>query len=70
MKLRVNHTVMIDTVYDADNLPDDWYTLSSASKHAWLRANSISSSTDMKEIRSVLSEQEVFPEIVDAYVLG
>ena len=70
MRVSVNHTVMIDSVYDSDNLPDNWYTLTPISKHAWLRKNGTVVSTDMKELRSVLSEDEVFPEIVDAYVLG
>jgi len=66
----MNHTVMIDHTYETDNLPDNWYVLSSAAKHTWLRTNSTCLSTNMKELRSVINESEVFPEIVDAYVLN
>ena len=70
MRIAINHTVMIDHVYETDNLPSNWYKISSASKHAWLRLNSTCVSTNMKDLRSIINESEVFPEIVDAYVLN
>lgn len=70
MRIGMNHTVMIDHVYEVDNLPIYWSQLSSSSKHAWLRSHGVTVSTNMKEIRAVVDSTEVFPEIVDAYVLG
>jgi len=70
VRIAINHTVMIDDVYETNNLPSNWYEISSASKHAWLRNHSLCVSTNMKELRSVINKSEVFPEIVDAYVLN
>lgn len=70
MRIGMNHTVMIDHVYEVDKLPIYWSDLTSTSKHAWLRAHGVAVSTNMKEIRAVIDSTEVFPEIVDADVLG
>lgn len=68
--IRMNYTLMVDYTYDVEVLPDDWEFKTAAVKHAWLRAHTKCSSTDMKEIRAVVDSTEVFPEIVDADVLG
>ena len=70
MRIGMNHTVMIDHEYEVNKLPIFWDQLTSTSKHAWLRSHGLCVSTNMKELRSVINESEVFPEIVDAYVLN
>lgn len=69
-QMRINYTVMIDYTYDADQLPDDWDSKSTASKHTWLRNNAPCTATNMKEMRAIVDSNEVFPEVLDADVLS